>query len=60
MSSNSSNPITNCSASSTELIDEYRRQSTLASLADRTDVDLMNFLDAILLDAEQAPSRLLT
>jgi hypothetical protein len=56
MSSNSSNPITNCSASSTELIDEYRRQSTLASLADRTDVDLMNFLDAILLDAEQAPS----
>lgn len=49
---NSPNPITNYSAISVELIEESRRQSALASSADRADIDLMNFLDQILLDAE--------
>ena len=43
--------ITNYKATSTE-IEEYRRQSALASSVDRADIDLMNFLDQILLDTE--------
>ena len=47
--------INNDTATSVELIEEYRRQSALASSADRANIDLMDFLDQILLDTEQAP-----
>lgn len=52
MSINIPNFIINYSASSTEMIEEYRRQSALASCADREDSNLMNLLDQILLEAE--------
>jgi len=52
---NTPKPITNCAVTSVELIEEYRRQSALASSADRADIDLMDFLDQILLDTEQTP-----
>lgn len=48
-------PLTNYTVTSAELIEEYRRQSALASSADRADIGLMNFLDQILLDTEQTP-----
>jgi len=51
---NTPKPITSYVVTSVELIEEYRRQSALASSADRADIDLMNFLDQILLDTEQA------
>ena len=35
-----------------EMIEEYRCQSTLASSADRADIDLMTFLDQAFLDNE--------
>ena len=44
--------ITNYNATSTKMIEKYRRQSALASSVDRADIDLMNFLGQILLDAE--------
>ena len=50
---NTPKPITSYVVTSVELIEEYRRQSALASSADRADIDLMNFLDQILLDTEQ-------
>jgi hypothetical protein len=50
---NTPKPITSYAVTSVELIEEYRRQSALASSADRADIDLMNFLDQILLDTEQ-------
>lgn len=49
---NNLHSITNYKATSTEMIEEHRRQSALASSVDRADIDLMNFLDQILLDAE--------
>ncbi|WP_293597265.1 MULTISPECIES: antitoxin MazE-like protein [unclassified Polynucleobacter] len=52
MSLNSLHSITNYNATSTEMIEECRRQSALASSLDRADIDLMNFLDQILLEAE--------
>lgn len=52
MSLNIPNSITNYNASSTGMIEECRRQSALASYADREDINLMNLLDQILLDAE--------
>ena len=52
---NAPKPITNYAVTSVELIEEYRRQSALASSADRADINLMDFLDQILLDTEQAP-----
>jgi hypothetical protein len=60
MLSNSPKTINNDTATSVELIEEYRRQSALASSADRADIDLMDFLDQILLDqilldTEQTP-----
>jgi len=51
---NTPKPITSYAVTSVALIEEYRRQSALASSADRADIDLMNFLDQILLDTEQA------
>ena len=54
MLSNSPKTINNDTATSVELIEEYRRQSALASSADRADINLMDFLDQILLDTEQA------
>jgi hypothetical protein len=48
-------PLANYAVTSAELIEEYRRQSALASSADRTDIGLMSFLDQILLDTEQTP-----
>jgi hypothetical protein len=46
------NPTPNRSRISTELIDEYRRQSVLASSIDHSDIDSMDFLDQALLDVE--------
>jgi hypothetical protein len=42
------------SAASLEFTEECRHQSKLASLADRADVDLMTFLDQVLLDNDQS------
>jgi hypothetical protein len=44
----------NYPAAALELTEEFRRQSELASLADRADVDLMTFLDQALLDHDQS------
>jgi hypothetical protein len=44
----------NYPAAALELTEECRRQSELASLADRADVDLMTFLDQALLDHDQS------
>ena len=52
MSLNNPSSITNFKASSTEMIEEYRRQSALASYLDREDINLMNLLDQILQDSE--------
>jgi hypothetical protein len=52
MSSNTPNPIINCNTAPKELFEEYQRQSALASSADRTDIDLIDFLDQALMDAE--------
>ena len=53
MTSNTPNSIPNNGTPSTELIEEYRRQSALVSLADRTDINLMDFLDQALLDVDE-------
>jgi len=45
-------PLTNYTAILLESLEECRRQSALASSADRADMDLMNFLDQILIDTE--------
>lgn len=49
---NNLHSITDYKATSTEMIEEYRRQSVLASSVDQADIDLMNFLDQIVLDTE--------
>jgi hypothetical protein len=53
MTSNTTNPTPNVRTPSTELIEEYRRQSALVSLPDSTDIDFMDFLDKVLLYADQ-------
>ena len=52
MSLNIPNSIPEYNASATEMIEECRRQSALASYTDREDTNSMNLLDQILLDAE--------
>ena len=48
MLSNSPKTINNDTATSVELIEEYRRQSALASSADRADIDLMDGLKRLI------------